>query len=447
MTKNDLNQLIQQQRIPAEDWWCMALHKSPEWTTWWDEQLAWKHAVSMWPGNVGVLPFWKISGPDATRLLSDTCVNNFTNVKPGKVKHLIACRDDGKMVMDTMGLVMAPNTYEITMTVSRFLYTNRNGDYDVDISSVPPRSILQIAGPKSFELLQRFTSTNLNDIKFAHFTSEPVKFANYDAYLVRLTMSGDLGFEVQVPLEAGEEVFNAIWQAGQDLGIQKIGARNHLQQHVESGMVGMYGDSMFAFCEPEDPYYEFMRNIGDLTVTLGVAIPKVSGSFEPNSISDYYFSPVELGMSNIIDLNHEFPGRDALAKELKDPKRKLVILEWNKEDILVVYASMFSDGESHVEVNTEHYDYIEMPRDPKLPLEASTVLVDGRPVGFTTSRTYSYAYRRMISNCVIPIEYSKPGTQVTIVWGNPGHPQKHIRATVAKFPYKPDRTRGLPVER
>jgi vanillate/3-O-methylgallate O-demethylase len=48
----------------------------------------------------------------------------------------------------------------------------------------------------------------------------------------------------------------------------------------------------------------------------------------------------------------------------------------------------------------------------------------------------------MISLCTIDIEHSEPGTQVTVVWGNPGEPQKQIRATVAPAPYKQDNRRA-----
>jgi vanillate/3-O-methylgallate O-demethylase len=47
----------------------------------------------------------------------------------------------------------------------------------------------------------------------------------------------------------------------------------------------------------------------------------------------------------------------------------------------------------------------------------------------------------MISLCTIDVEQSEPGTEVTVLWGNPGEPQKEIRATVAPAPYKQDNRR------
>ena len=41
----------------------------------------------------------------------------------------------------------------------------------------------------------------------------------------------------------------------------------------------------------------------------------------------------------------------------------------------------------------------------------------------------------MISLCMIDIEHSEIGTDVVVLWGDPGTRQKEIRAKVARFPY------------
>ena len=69
------------------------------------------------------------------------------------------------------------------------------------------------------------------------------------------------------------------------------------------------------------------------------------------------------------------------------------------------------------------------------------MLRDGEIVGISTSRGYSYYFRRMISLCTIDVGCSDPGTEVELIWGNPGEPQKKIRATVAPAPYKQDKRR------
>ena len=65
----------------------------------------------------------------------------------------------------------------------------------------------------------------------------------------------------------------------------------------------------------------------------------------------------------------------------------------------------------------------------------------GRLVGVATSRGYSYYFRQMLSLCVIDVGCSELGTDVTVIWGEPGEPQKEIRARVAPAPYKKDNRR------
>jgi vanillate/3-O-methylgallate O-demethylase len=84
---------------------------------------------------------------------------------------------------------------------------------------------------------------------------------------------------------------------------------------------------------------------------------------------------------------------------------------------------------------------MEMPRDQRGFMYADKVLKDGKLVGVATSRGYSYYFRQMLSPCVIDVEHSELGTEVIVVWGDPGEPQKEIRATVAPAPYKKDNRR------
>jgi vanillate/3-O-methylgallate O-demethylase len=84
---------------------------------------------------------------------------------------------------------------------------------------------------------------------------------------------------------------------------------------------------------------------------------------------------------------------------------------------------------------------MDMPRDHRGFMWADKVLKDGNLVGVSTSRGFSRYFRQMISLCTIDVEWSEIGTEVSVIWGNPGESQKEIRATVASAPYKKDRRR------
>lgn len=67
--------------------------------------------------------------------------------------------------------------------------------------------------------------------------------------------------------------------------------------------------------------------------------------------------------------------------------------------------------------------------------------MSGDQVGVATGRTVSPTLRAMISLCVLDPAHTAPGTEVAVLWGRPGTPQREIRATVTTLPFKPDNRR------
>jgi glycine cleavage system aminomethyltransferase T len=119
-----------------------------------------------------------------------------------------------------------------------------------------------------------------------------------------------------------------------------------------------------------------------------------------------------------------------LEQEAGKPKRTIVTLVWNSEDVVDVYASMFREG--------EEFRYIEIPTSPHGRGNlghADYVIIDRRLVGISSGTVYSYYYRKMISLCSIDIAAASIGTDVTVQWGEFGRAIKNIRAKVTRFPF------------
>jgi len=84
---------------------------------------------------------------------------------------------------------------------------------------------------------------------------------------------------------------------------------------------------------------------------------------------------------------------------------------------------------------------MELPRDQRGFMWADRVEADGRLVGVATSRGFSYWFRKTLSLATIDVEAAEIGTDLEVVWGNPGDPEKRIRARVDVAPFKPPRSR------
>ena len=99
--------------------------------------------------------------------------------------------------------------------------------------------------------------------------------------------------------------------------------------------------------------------------------------------------------------------------------------------------------------------YIDMPIANYSTLPYDKIIADGRTVGHANYTGYSANEKCMLSLSIIDVEFSEPGTDVVVVWGeeNGGsakptverHRQVEIRATVGPIPYSEGaRTAYLP---
>jgi glycine cleavage system aminomethyltransferase T len=60
---------------------------------------------------------------------------------------------------------------------------------------------------------------------------------------------------------------------------------------------------------------------------------------------------------------------------------------------------------------------------------------DGHVNGQSSGRAQSWYYREILSLATIDTPYADLGTEVFVLWGEPGNRQKKIRAVVSRFPY------------
>jgi glycine cleavage system aminomethyltransferase T len=106
----------------------------------------------------------------------------------------------------------------------------------------------------------------------------------------------------------------------------------------------------------------------------------------------------------------------------------MVSLIWNVDDIMDIHASQYRPGAHYAPMDTPGH-FVGMG------LFADKVLQNGKLVGISSGRNYSYNYRQMLSLCSIDVDQGALGNEVIVLWGDEGTRQKEIRATVSRFPY------------
>jgi vanillate/3-O-methylgallate O-demethylase len=325
---------------------------APEYSGWQDEQLSWKQ--SCYIGDWSFVPQIRIKGRDVVRLFSDLSVNSFETFPVGKAKHCVQCNDDGKVISEGILLRHAEDDFEYECGTPQWVYYNlKTGGYDVEVE-FPVTHKLQVSGPSSLALLEKLTGTCLRDVKFM--STKTVSINGWEASALRQGMAGEIGFELHGPIQNHAAIYQAVLEAGQEFGIRQLGRRtvqiNHLEACYPTG--GIHFMNALSDDTKAD-YRRFMdENLPDEWAATPFAGPmrynfatSFTGSWDGTAIEELYRSPVEMGWAKSIKVDHDFIGRAALEAEVADPRRTVVTLEFNSDDMMNIYASLFREGPAY----------------------------------------------------------------------------------------------------
>jgi vanillate/3-O-methylgallate O-demethylase len=287
----------------------------------------------------------------------------------------------------------------------------------------------QIQGPNASKVIEKLNGGPIADIRF--FRTDFINIKGRKVAALRHGMSGQPGLEVFGPYEEYFEIRDAILEAGEEFGLTPVGSRAYASNTLESGWIpsplpAIYtGEKLKAYREwlPAGGYEGFAGTLG--------------GSFVSENIEDYYLTPYELGYGHMVRFDHDFIGREALEAMDKPSQRRKVTLAWNKEDAGKIAASLFTD-----EIPAKGLD---VPISNYSSSNYDAVSLDGRLVGLSLFTGYSHNERLELSLGVIDPAI-EVGTEVTLVWGEPGggslkasverpHKQVEVRATVSPVPF------------
>jgi glycine cleavage system aminomethyltransferase T len=250
--------------------------------------------------------------------------------------------------------------------------------------------------------------------------------------LFRMGMAGTLGYEVHGDINDARELYEVIVEAGKPFGLQRVGWKSYSAQLCEGG----YPQETFSFygAGREDPgFIDFLKAIGIPTeVWPGSPIFGGSSGIE---LGKRYRNPLEIGWQRSVSFGHEFRGKAALQREAANPRRKIVTLAWNTDDVMDVYGSLFRKGDAPYKLMDFPIDNVWRTSKAGSRQHQDDVYRNGKVVGNSTSRVYSMLSRDIFSMGVLHVEDAGLGTEVRVLWGDPGTRQKEIRAVVSPYPH------------
>ena len=192
--------------------------------------------------------FW-IKGPKAFELVQKLTTNDVAALIDGKVQYSCFPNDKGGIVDDLLVYRFSAEKYLLVVNAANIEKDwNWVVKYGAELGMKPGVELenasdnicqLAIQGPLALKAMQKLTSENVVDMEY--YTFKEIPFAGIDKVIFSTTgYTGSGGCEVYAYNKDAEKLWNAVFEAGAEFGIQPIGLGARDTLRLEAGFC-LYG--------------------------------------------------------------------------------------------------------------------------------------------------------------------------------------------------------------
>jgi aminomethyltransferase len=238
-----------------------------------------------------------IQGRQAEAMLNRMVTRDISKMQLNRVTYVVWCTDAGRMVDDGTIFKLASDKFMLTCgsPCSAWLKMSAFGFSDVRITDMSDEYAgLSLQGPTTCSVLRKMGLQGIETAK--PFDIRHFPFHGDTLMVSRTGFTGDLGYELWIRPELGLELWDELYAAGADYGIQPFGEQATNMARLEAGFIM--------------PYMEFNEALKTV-------------HFEHDQ------TPFELNLGWLVDFKKpHFNGRKALLKEKQNgSKYKLTRLD------------------------------------------------------------------------------------------------------------------------
>ena len=204
--------------------------------------------------DVSTLGKIQVRGPDAIRFLERIYTGRFAKQPVGQLRYGVACDETGIIIEDGIIVRRAEDSFYVTATSSGAAAFYRDLQrwkilfgMDVVLVNVTGHfAAMNIAGPKSRDVLSKLTDVDLTSESFPYLRVREGTVAGAQAILIRIGFVGELGYEIHVPSSCGLHVWQSLIDVGRDHQIQPFGVEAQRLLRLEKGhlIVGQDTDAL-----------------------------------------------------------------------------------------------------------------------------------------------------------------------------------------------------------
>ncbi len=204
----------------------------------------------------------EIAGPDAAEFLNRIYINSFTKLAIGRCRYGLMLNEAGYIYDDGVVMRLSENRFHITTTstgaprviamMEDYIQTEWTG-LKVWFTSITEQfATIAINGPKARAILAPLVSDiDLTSAAFPHLSLREGAICGAPTRLARVSFTGELGYEVNVPADFGRAVLEAIWAEGQKHDAVLYGLETLHILRAEKGFIVM-GQETDGTVTPDD---------------------------------------------------------------------------------------------------------------------------------------------------------------------------------------------------
>ncbi len=195
-----------------------------------------------------------VEGPRALDLLQRVSSNDVSKLFPGRAQYSCMPNKEGGIVDDLI-IYRLPDersqsgghAYMLVVNAANIQkdwdWITRHEGYEVKMTDRSDEmGLLAVQGPNAAKVLQQLTDVDLSEIKFYHFTIG--ELAGLPDVIISATgYTGAGGFELYARADQMVELWNAIFEAGKDIGIVPVGLGARDTLRLEMGYC-LYGNDI-----------------------------------------------------------------------------------------------------------------------------------------------------------------------------------------------------------
>ncbi|MFT6048003.1 MAG: glycine cleavage system aminomethyltransferase T, partial [Arenicella sp.] len=248
--------------------------------------------------DVSTLGGIEVRGTNAAEFLNRFYTFTFSKQEVGKARYALLTNEAGVVIDDGVACRLHIDHYYVTATTGgvdrvfqSMLKWNAQWRLDVDIANATTAWCgVNLAGPKSRLVLQKLCDNiDLSNDSFPYMGVREGLVAGIPARVVRVGFVGELGYEIHVPQQYGEALWDALMRAGAASEIKPFGVEAQRILRLEKGHV-IIGQDTDAMSNPMElqmnwaiarkkPFFVGSRTIAELQqreqqrVLVGFVIP------------------------------------------------------------------------------------------------------------------------------------------------------------------------------